>query len=112
MNDSMREFYLERLEDESGVSGTGNVARGIQLPSGKIVLEWCTHKAPTSIAIYESPEELLTIHGHEGKTLLKWVETEDIQVVTGASYRKGLRVGLIVGLVCLAAIAGLIMYLI
>lgn len=75
---NMREFYLERLEDASGVSGIGVVARGVLLPSGKVVLEWGTDKAPVSQGFYDSPEALLEIHGHDGKTLLRWVD-EDTQ---------------------------------
>jgi hypothetical protein len=61
----IREFYLERLEDESGVSGTGVVARGVVLPSGRVVLEW--ESQITSITIYNSVDELNEIHGHHGK---------------------------------------------
>jgi hypothetical protein len=67
----IREFYLERLEDESGVSGTGVVARGVVLPSGRVVLEW--ESQITSITIYNSVEELNEIHGHHGKTLIQFL---------------------------------------
>jgi hypothetical protein len=68
----IKEFYLERLEDESGVSGVGVVARGVILPSGKAVLEWETEM--TSIAIYNNIDELIEIHGHHGKTLIQFVK--------------------------------------
>ena len=62
----IKPFYLKRNEDESGVSGTGVVARGVILPSGHCVLEWCTFTS--SIAIYKSINDLEEIHGHNGKT--------------------------------------------
>jgi hypothetical protein len=61
-------FYLKRIEDESGVSGTGIVARGVVLPSGHCVLEWLTFTS--SIAIYKSINDVSEIHSHGGKTLI------------------------------------------
>lgn len=107
---SIKEFFLERKEDESGVSGTGRVARGVQLPSGKVVLEWTTARAPVSQAFYESVEELLAIHGHEGKTLLKWANKQESQFCE-SSYRKGLRTGLLVGCLCGIVIGGCLLFL-
>lgn len=49
---TLKEFYLERLEDESGVSGTGTVAVGVIFPSGKAVMEWTTELS--SLAVYDS----------------------------------------------------------
>jgi hypothetical protein len=62
----IKHFYLKRNEDESGVSGTGIVAQGVQLPSGHCVLEWLTFTS--SIAIYKSLNDVIEIHGHNGKT--------------------------------------------
>jgi len=64
--DAMQEFYLQREEDVSGTSGTGVVARGIILPSGKAVLEWTTFH--TSVALYNNIQDVELIHGHGGKT--------------------------------------------
>ena len=64
--DKIKHFYLERVEDASGVSGTGIVARGVVLPSGACVLEWLTFHS--SIAIYKNLEDVEKIHGHEGRT--------------------------------------------
>lgn len=60
-------FYLERDEDESGVSGTGVVAEGVVFSDGTAVLRWRT-KPYASTAIYGSLAELEHIHGHGGKT--------------------------------------------
>lgn len=66
--DTFKEFYLQRIEDDSGVSGTGIVARGVIFPSGKAVLEWQTFH--TSLAIYQNIQDVEAIHGHHGKTLV------------------------------------------
>jgi len=62
----VQSFYLNRKEDETGVSGTGTVAIGAILPSGHCVMEWLTFTS--SIAIYKNLNDLIEIHGHEGKT--------------------------------------------
>jgi hypothetical protein len=66
--DTFKEFYLKRIEDETGISGTGVVARGVVLPSGAVVLEWQTFHS--SICIYKNIGDVEAIHGHNGKTLL------------------------------------------
>lgn len=62
----MKKFYLKRIEDESGVSGTGIVAQGIIFDNGKCAMSWNT--TTSSIAIYNSIQDVKTIHGHCGKT--------------------------------------------
>ena len=66
--EEFKEFYLQRNEDETGISGTGVVARGVVLPSGKAVLEWQTFH--TSLALYNNIADVEAIHGHNGKTLV------------------------------------------
>lgn len=68
----MRRFVLYRREDESGVSGVGVVAEGVQFSNGKCVLAWTTERP--SIAIYESVEDVEQIHGHDGGTLIRWID--------------------------------------
>ena len=63
-------FELVRTEDESGVSGVGPVAWGVRFPDGKCVLRWRTEF--TSVAVYDSIEDVETIHGHDGKTTVEW----------------------------------------
>lgn len=66
----MRTFRLFRIEDVSGVSGTGHIAEGVVFTDGVCVLNWTTqHK---STAIYQSLETLEAIHGHEGRTKIMW----------------------------------------
>lgn len=67
----MRRFYLNRLEDETGISGTGRVTEGYQyLSNGICVMRWLTDT--TSVAFYENIDHVLTIHGHGGKTVVEW----------------------------------------
>lgn len=62
----VKPLYLLRHEDQSGLSGTGVVAVGCQFPNGRIVFQWVSYRS--SIEIYDSLENLIEIHGHEGKT--------------------------------------------
>lgn len=59
-------FYLERIEDETGISGTGRVAEGFVFQDGTVSLRWLTDLRST--AIYNSLQEVEAIHGHNGKT--------------------------------------------
>ena len=51
----MKLFELHRLEDETGVSGTGVVAQGVIFDNGRCALTWLT--ACTSVATYDTIEE-------------------------------------------------------
>jgi hypothetical protein len=68
ITEKFEEFFLQRNEDESGVSGTGIVARGVVFPSGKAVLEWLSFHS--SVNIYPNLEAINHIHGHGGKTVV------------------------------------------
>uniref|UniRef100_A0A6M3LU85 Uncharacterized protein n=1 Tax=viral metagenome TaxID=1070528 RepID=A0A6M3LU85_9ZZZZ len=67
-----RRFWLERVFDPSGVSGVGNVAEGIQFSNGKCVIGWLT--VTPSVAVYDSMEALIEVHGHAGGTLVRWID--------------------------------------
>ena len=62
----MKIFYLKRVEDESGVSGTGRIAQGAIFDNGKVALTWLSEHP--SVTIYDSIGEVHAIHGHGGKT--------------------------------------------
>lgn len=66
--DTIKEFHLLRNEDETGISGTGMVARGVVLPSGAVVMEWQTFHS--SICYYKNIGDVEAIHGHNGKTIV------------------------------------------
>jgi hypothetical protein len=66
----MKPFLLYRTEDETGISGNGVVAEGVEFLNGQCVLRWITK--PGSVGIYNSLIDLLAIHGHDGKTKPVW----------------------------------------
>jgi hypothetical protein len=66
MEDQMKPFWMERVEDESGVSGIGRVAEGVVFSNGWCAMMWLTEH--TSLAFYQSIEDVEAIHGHEGNT--------------------------------------------
>ena len=66
----MRLFMLQRLEDETGVSGVGYVAEGVEFTDGTVALRWLTEH--TSTAIYNSIGDVEKIHGHDGRTQVVW----------------------------------------
>lgn len=70
----MRRFLLIRKEDATGISGTGMVAEGVQFHDGKCVLAWRTKHR--SISVYTSAEDVVAIHGHEGKTIMSWLDED------------------------------------
>lgn len=76
----MRTFELHRLEDETGISGTGLVAEGVEFTDGTAALRWRTKVV--SHGTYASMADLEAIHGHGGKTRVIW---------TGAPYERGIR---------------------
>lgn len=63
----LKEFYLLRKKDVSGVSGEGIIARGCVLESGRAVLEF-VNSVHSSINIYNSLDDVKLIHGHDGAT--------------------------------------------
>lgn len=69
-----RRFVLNRTDDETGISGIGYVADGTQFRNLKCVLCWRT--AASSIAVYDDIETLIKIHGHDGKTVVVWIDPE------------------------------------
>lgn len=69
---SARRFLLIRTEDLSGISGTGVVAEGIAFSTGKIALAWI--RPPFAIGIFDSVFDMMSVHGHQGKTNVHWVD--------------------------------------
>ena len=80
----MRRFLLERVEDETNVSGTGFVAEGLQFTNGLCVLtwrqvggRWLPLGAFSSVAVYPSLAMLDAVHGHGGKTKIRFIDETD-----------------------------------
>lgn len=65
-----RTFDLVRLQDVSGISGTGIVAEGCVFSDGTTALRWLTEHRST--VVYESAREALAIHGHGGATIFRY----------------------------------------
>jgi len=63
---AIQTFHLLRLEDESGVSGTGWVAEGAVFSNGWVALTWLGETP--SLNFYPSIEAVEAIHGHGGAT--------------------------------------------
>lgn len=60
-----RKFKLIRDDDETGISGTGVVAEGIEFSNGMCAMCWLT--AMHSVAVYPNIRQLEAIHGHNGR---------------------------------------------
>lgn len=67
----MRLFQLIRNIDVSGISGTGAVTEGVVFTDGSVAMRWCTNTSST--CFYNSIDDVLEIHGHDGATVLKYV---------------------------------------
>ena len=65
---SEKRFHLRRIEDATGVSGTGRVAEGVVFSDGTCAIRWLT--ATKSTAVYATLADVITIHGHDGGTLV------------------------------------------
>lgn len=67
----MRTFHLQRDEDETGISGTGRVAEGVEFDDGVVVVRWIVGEHRSTV-IWESIEAVEAIHGHGGRTRIVW----------------------------------------
>ncbi len=68
----MRRFVLDRSFDPTGTSGTGIVAEGVQFSSGHVVLHWLSQLE--TISVYGNASVLEQLHGHDGNTVIKWID--------------------------------------
>ncbi len=70
----VRRFYLDRVIDESGMSGLGKVSEGVVLPNGVAIMWWLV--PPHSVQMYQSINDLHFIHKHgkRNTTKLVWVK--------------------------------------
>lgn len=72
----MRAFHLQRDVDESGVSGTGVVAEGVEFSDGTVALRWLS-AWPTSVVFHDRGMEAVeAVHGHGGATRIVWLDSE------------------------------------
>ena len=71
-NSQMRRFVLLRVEDLTGVSGTGEVAEGTVFSSGLAVIRWL--REPFAMGVYQNLDDVISVHGHEGRTQLQFID--------------------------------------
>ncbi|MFC4328339.1 hypothetical protein ACFPC0_10925 [Streptomyces andamanensis] len=67
-----RRFVFERHEDETGISGTGTALEGVVFPHGGVHLMWLG--TVRSLVEWPSIEEALAMHGHDGRTQIRWLD--------------------------------------
>jgi len=70
----MRRFQLHREVDETGISGTGIIAEGVEFTDGTASLRWLSEFKST--AVYASMTDLEAIHGHQGQTKIVWLDVK------------------------------------
>ncbi len=87
----MRPFYLERVEDETGVSGNGIVAVGAIYPSGICIVEWLSFT--TSLNQYRNIDHVKEVHGHSGKTKVVMGNPPKDEAMTKVDSKPVLKVG-------------------
>jgi len=66
----MKTFHVIRDGDDTGISGTGLVAEGVEFVGGKCVMCWFTDVS--SVAVYASISDVEKILGHGGQTRIEW----------------------------------------
>lgn len=81
----MRHFQLLRIEDFTGTSGTGYVARGEVLEDGSARMQWNalanladgSKRKINTVTYYETWQDVVLLHGHSGRTVLEWNDTKE-----------------------------------
>ena len=71
----MRRFYLVRMEDPSGISGTGRVAEGLEFDNGSVAMCWLTKYHIIETA--PNAHTIEAVHGHGGRTHIEWIDKEE-----------------------------------
>jgi hypothetical protein len=67
-------FVLIRDVDETGISGTGVVAEGVEFSDGTVALRW-TSAWPTSVVFHDRGMDAVeAVHGHDGKTRIVFAD--------------------------------------
>lgn len=69
---TMRRFVLDRAKDETGTSGTGIVAEGVEFSNGQVVIHWLSQLE--AINVYANSTVLQKLHGHDGNTTVRWID--------------------------------------
>ena len=72
----MRRFKLRRIEDVTGISGTGDVAEGVEFTDGVVALRWTTEWPTSSVLHDRGIASVEALHCHGGKTEIVWLDQE------------------------------------
>lgn len=82
MTDRPRRFLLHRRTDATGISGTGDVAEGVQFTDGTAVVRWRRSGTarpdrvkPTTV-VHDDVDSVTALHGHDGATSVVWLDDE------------------------------------
>lgn len=67
---------LQRDVDDTGVSGTGVVAAGVEFPDGKVLMRWLVGDHRSSV-VWDSIDAVRAIHGHDGHTQVRYFHSYD-----------------------------------
>ena len=69
---NLKRFILQRDIDESGVSGEGLVAEGVEFTGGMVAMTWLSpHKC---VNVYDNIKVVESLYGHNGKTKVVWID--------------------------------------
>lgn len=75
---SVKVLKMHRINDETGISGTGLVLVGVIFEgTGKVVVQWRDNGIGRSMGIYDSWDDFLNIHVRShpaNKTQIKWLK--------------------------------------
>lgn len=85
----MRSFVLQRNEDETGISGVGTVAEGVQFLDGTVVLRWLVGEHRSTV-VWASIESVEAIHGHNGSTEIVWYEQRKVHYLENGGMVHGI----------------------
>jgi hypothetical protein len=80
---SPRLFELVRHVDVSKVSGVGTVAEGAIFSDGSVALRWLGQHPAT--AVFISLEWVLAVHGHNGATVVRYLDETEPAPTNGRS---------------------------
>ena len=86
----MKAYYLRRMVDVSGKSGCGRVAQVAEFDDGTAVLHWnrgANTSGVSSTEVFASVDDLLRVHGHEGRSLLEPVAEQEFMHQADAEVR-------------------------
>ena len=82
----MRAFHLQRHRDDTGISGIGTVAEGVQFSDGTVALRWKTGPHNSTV-LWNDIASVEAIHGHNGHTVVIWDAPLQVKVNDNAELR-------------------------